>query len=70
MLQEPEEIVLSQHAEYRYVKGRERLHLVKETFHYIPIVKTLQALLNQPEVLSQVFNLLPKANPSVFMQDI
>ena len=53
-LQEPQEIVLSQHAEYHVVKGRQRLRIVKETYHYIPIVKTLQALLKHPEVLSEV----------------
>jgi len=52
--QEPEEIVLSQHAEYRYIGGRQKMCLVKEVFHYIPILKTLQALLNQPEVLTEV----------------
>ena len=52
--QEPEEIVLSQHAEYRNVNGRQRMKLVKETFQYIPILKTLQALLNQPDVLAEI----------------
>lgn len=53
---EPEEIVLSQHAEYRMIRGRQKLKIVKESFQYIPILKTLQALLNQPDILSEVRN--------------
>ena len=56
--QEPEEIILSQRAEYRMVRGRQKLRIVKETFHYIPILKTLQALLGHPEVLSEVSKIL------------
>ena len=52
--QEPEEIILSQRAEYRIVRGRQKLRLIKETFHYVPILKTLQALLSQPDILSEV----------------
>lgn len=52
--QEPEEIILSQRAEYRNVRGRQKFKLVKETFHYIPVVKTLQALLSHPDILLEV----------------
>ena len=40
------------------VRGRQKLRIVKETFHYIPILKTLQALLSHPEVLSEVSKIL------------
>ena len=31
------------------------MRLVKETFHYIPILKTLEALLSHPDILSEVW---------------
>ena len=54
MFKEPQEIVLSQRAEYRNIRGRQKLRIVKETFQYIPILKTLEALLNQPDVIEEV----------------
>ena len=38
------------------VRGRQKLKIVKDTFQYIPILKTLQALLNQPDILSEVIS--------------
>ena len=52
--QEPEEIILNQRAGYRIVRGRQKLRHIKETFHYVPILKTLQALLSHPDILSEV----------------
>jgi len=45
---------LSQHTEYHTIRGRQKLRIVKETFQYIPILKTLQGLLNQPDILAEV----------------
>ncbi|XP_058961485.1 uncharacterized protein [Pocillopora verrucosa] len=53
---EPQEVILNQYAEYRYLQGKQKLCLVKETFHYISILKTLQSLLNQADVLCEVMN--------------
>jgi hypothetical protein len=36
------------------VRGVKKLRLVKETYQYIPLLKTLKALLNQPDVLTEV----------------
>ena len=47
---------MSQRAEYRRINGIRKLKLVKETFQYIPILKTLKALLNEPDVLTEVCN--------------
>ena len=49
---------MSQHAEYRTVRGRQKLRIVKEAFQYIPILKTIQALLNHPDVLAEVIGLV------------
>ena len=57
-MQEPEEIVLNQHMEYRNTSGRQKLCLVKETFHYISVLRTLESMLNQPDVLAEVVSLL------------
>lgn len=52
--QEPVSVVLSQKAEYKLRNGRMKLTHTKETYQYIPILKTLQALLNHPDILEEV----------------
>ena len=56
--QEPREVILSQHTEFRLIRGQNRLQLVKESFQYVPILETLKALLNQPDVLAEVYQLV------------
>jgi hypothetical protein len=48
---------MSQHTEFRLIRGQNRLQLVKESFQYVPILETLKALLNQPDVLAEVYQL-------------
>ena len=55
---EPREVILSQHTEFRLIRGQNRLQLVKESFQYVPILETLKALLNQPDVLAEVYQLV------------
>ena len=52
---EPREVILSQHTEFRLIRAQNRLQLVKESFQYVPILETLKALLNQPDVLAEVY---------------
>ena len=47
---------MSQRGEYRTVRGKQKFRLVKETYQYIPLLKTLKALLNQPDVLTEIHN--------------
>ena len=56
--QEPREVILSQHTEFRLIHGQNTLQLVKESFQHVPILETLKALLNQPDVLSEVYQLV------------
>lgn len=41
--QEPVEVILSQHAEYKLVRGRHTCKIIMETFQYIPVINTLKA---------------------------
>ncbi|CAB4035128.1 Hypothetical predicted protein, partial [Paramuricea clavata] len=53
---EPVSVVLSQKAEYIMQNGHMKLIQTKETYQYIPILKTLKALLNHPDILDEIYN--------------
>ena len=38
--------------------GKQKLQLVKESFQCIPILETLKALLNHPDILAEVYNII------------
>ena len=57
---EPREIILSQHMKCKTTGGKQKLQLVKESFQYIPILETLKALLNHPDILAEVILSAPE----------
>ena len=36
------------------INGKSKLRIIKETYQYVSILKTFNALLNQPDVLTEV----------------
>lgn len=52
LLQEPESNVLSQRGEYQMINEKTKLQIIKETYQYISILKTLNAHPNQPDILT------------------
>ena len=54
ILQQPKSIILSQEGNYEMKDGKMKYVLRKETFQYIPILETLKALLNNPDILTEV----------------
>ena len=52
--QEPVPIVLFQSANYEMKNGRVKLIHTRETFQYIPILKTLKTLLSHPDIEDEV----------------
>ena len=54
ILQHPKSIVLSQEGHYIMKNGQVKYVQRKGTFQYIPILETLTALLNHPDILAEV----------------
>ena len=55
ILQQPKSLVLSQEGHYKMKNGQMKYVQRKETLQYIPILETLTALLNHPDILTEVY---------------